>query len=110
MPINYKKYPNAWTRIRADILKRAENRCEGCGIENHTWGWRDGNGEFIVGADPSKACFTIVLTISHTNHDVNDNRPENLRALCQKCHLSHDRRDNLHRSFQKKYANTDNIL
>lgn len=32
----------------------------------------------------------IVLTIAHLNHNVEDNSPENLAALCQKCHNVHD--------------------
>lgn len=38
----------------------------------------------------------VILTISHTNHLVIDNRPDNLRALCQMCHLNHDRQHSLH--------------
>lgn len=37
----------------------------------------------------------IVLTIAHLNHDITDNRPENLRALCQKCHLTLDKDQHL---------------
>ena len=37
MPINYSKYPPNWkTEIRPRILKRANNRCEFCGIKNYT--------------------------------------------------------------------------
>lgn len=32
----------------------------------------------------------IVLTISHTDHDIKNNDPSNLKALCQRCHLKHD--------------------
>ena len=35
MPIDYKKYPKDWKQIRERILKRANNKCECCGIENH---------------------------------------------------------------------------
>jgi hypothetical protein len=37
----------------------------------------------------------IVLTISHSNHNPADCRPENLRALCQKCHLAHDKQQHV---------------
>lgn len=34
----------------------------------------------------------IVLTVAHLNHDPTDNSPDNLAALCQKCHLEYDNR------------------
>ena len=35
MPIDYSKYPANWkTEIVPRILKRANNRCEMCGLEN----------------------------------------------------------------------------
>ncbi len=33
----------------------------------------------------------VVLTVAHLNQDPTDNRDENLKALCQRCHLAHDR-------------------
>jgi len=44
--------------------------------------------------DSGERWSVVVLTISHTDHDVTNNgspgdRP-NLRALCQRCHLAHD--------------------
>ena len=33
----------------------------------------------------------VVLTIAHLNHVAGDDRDENLAALCQWCHLIHDR-------------------
>lgn len=32
----------------------------------------------------------VVLTIAHLNHDPADCRPDNLKAWCQRCHLSYD--------------------
>lgn len=34
-PENRKRYPANWKDIRKDILKRADNKCEFCGIENY---------------------------------------------------------------------------
>ena len=65
-PENKKRYPANWKQIRADILKRAGNRCEFCGIPNYT-----------IRENGSK----VVLTIAHLDHT-----PEN----CQKCHNSYD--------------------
>ena len=33
-PENRKRYPANWKQIREEILKRADNKCEHCGIEN----------------------------------------------------------------------------
>jgi hypothetical protein len=33
----------------------------------------------------------VVLTVAHLNHVAGDDRPENLKALCQWCHLNYDR-------------------
>ena len=76
MPIDYKKYPNNWKiKIRPDILKRAKNKCELCGIENYSI------------RNNSK----IILTIAHLDHDINNNDYINLKALCQKCHINYDK-------------------
>jgi 5-methylcytosine-specific restriction endonuclease McrA len=32
-----------------------------------------------------------VLTVAHLDHAPEHNDPANLRALCQRCHLAHDR-------------------
>lgn len=95
MPIDYSKYPADWkTRIRPEILKRAGNRCEKCGVENGVFGYRDRAGVFHrsegLQAEEDKRVFRIVLTVAHLNHDRADNHPENLAALCQRCHLLHD--------------------
>lgn len=41
----------------------------------------------------------IVLTVAHINHDPTDNCPENLKALCQRCH---NRLDAQHRAAGRK--------
>jgi hypothetical protein len=33
----------------------------------------------------------VILAAAHLNHDPTDNRLRNLHALCQRCHLLHDR-------------------
>ena len=100
MPIDYTKYSPEWfTVIRPSILKRANYACENCGVTNGARGYRDEMKKFIEcdefmetwATKAGKKVFRIVLTIAHLNHDVNDNSEENLKALCQKCHLDHDR-------------------
>jgi hypothetical protein len=100
MPINYALYPKDWKAIRERILARAQNACEGCGVRNHATGFRDKDGTFHAIADDAELQtlaneqkvkpFRIVLTIAHIDHDVQNNDESNLRAWCQRCHLTHD--------------------
>lgn len=105
-------------------FRRAENHCERCGLRNYsvgywfnqqwvqphcakppaegfaTWkeakAWRDAYNEEIGELyDPNtvEVC-VVILTVSHLDHDIKNNRFGNLKALCQSCHLGHDRKDN----------------
>lgn len=108
-PENKKLYPPDWPQIREEILHRAGNRCEKCGIHNHDWGWRDHWGVFhrvnkrtfldvgykrppFVVAVPGGRLriIEIVLTIAHLDHNPENCDRENLRAWCQRCHLLYD--------------------
>jgi 5-methylcytosine-specific restriction endonuclease McrA len=78
MPINYREYHPKWSLISRLIrFRRAENRCEWCGAENY-------QPHPITGSK-------VVLTVAHIDRDKNNNRFSNLAALCQRCHLLHDR-------------------
>lgn len=46
-------------------------------------------GDIWINAPKSAGC-KIVLTISHTDHDIINNDYSNLKALCQRCHNIHD--------------------
>lgn len=46
-PENKKLYPKNWKEIREEILKRANNCCEHCGVKNHAVGYRTEDGEFV---------------------------------------------------------------
>ena len=77
-PENAKRYPKDWKILRAAILDRAQNRCEWCNAEN--------------GQPHPRTGSKVVLTIAH----LRDHAPErveltNLAALCNRCHLKHDR-------------------
>lgn len=92
MPCDYSKYPKDWKQIRAEILGRAFYRCEcegECGLHRTTPGPRR-----CVEMHQEKAVFargSILLTIAHLDHDTSNNDRENLKALCQRCHLRYDR-------------------
>lgn len=110
-PENKIRYPENWPAIRSHILKRAGDKCEGCGVRNYAVGFRspvtgyfyEMAAEHIIahGLKPLK----IVLTISHQNHIVEDCSDENLRALCQKCHLAHDREHHAEQRRKNRESN-----
>lgn len=88
MPIDYKKYCKDW-KLRSKFIRfyRARNRCERCGLPNYCY----------VNKHTREICLqdeedviTIVLTVAHLDHDINNNSFFNLEAMCQKCHLGYD--------------------
>ena len=130
MPCDYSKYPSNWkTEIRPAILARANNRCEECGVEkgmgifrgtidgepvfqtadadlfkeDGTFIMHDSEYCFIECTPPDKKAIKVVLTISHTDHNITNNEYSNLKALCQLHHLRHDQ---LH--HKKNSADTRN--
>jgi hypothetical protein len=98
-PSERHRYPKDWKSVRQRILERAGHRCEFCGVENGAIGRRkrDGSFERLQGMEVEAAAFDsirltrIVLTIAHLDHTPENNANDNLRALCQRCHLAHDR-------------------
>jgi hypothetical protein len=55
----------------------------------------------------------VVLATAHLNHDPGDNRPRNLRAFCQRCHVLYDREEHLRRrrlSYRMRNALGDLFL
>lgn len=78
MPIraeNRLRYPRDWARISLAIRRdRAGWACEAAGC-----GARQAEPHPITGS-------RVVLTVAHLNHRPEDCRPENLMALCQRCH------------------------
>ena len=79
-PENKSRYPKNWKEIRERILKRANNRCEFCGVENHTYRYNPKTGKDAY----------IVLTIAHLDHTPENCSDDNLKALCQRCHNQYD--------------------
>jgi hypothetical protein len=113
MPMDRKRYPKDWEEISRRIrFERANGFCEWCGIRNGWFRSKDDHttwyGPDIVD-DPWFKRLTltkVVLTVAHlgvdkpdgtpvSKADTMDCRPENLAALCQRCHLNFDRDDHL---------------
>lgn len=105
-PENRDRYPADWREIRAAILERASEwsagaqdlvarcECEGeCGRGTHAGRCPNLAGGLAYGTwDPSRGRGTIVvLTVAHLDHVPENCDPDNLRAMCQGCHLHYDR-------------------
>jgi 5-methylcytosine-specific restriction endonuclease McrA len=71
------KYPRDWAAISREIRELSNNTCEFCGAKNRAL-------HPITGS-------RVILTVAHLDHDTTNNARENLRALCQRCHLRYDK-------------------
>lgn len=136
MPIRLEeraRYPKDWPAISAAARERARHECEWCGVRNYAIGGRDHDGAFLPaqplgenigglewpkpGEDgwcsaPGREAkrlrlVRIVLTVAHLDHVPENCAPENLKALCQRCHLRYDaehHRKNSHATRRKAKA------
>ena len=88
MPFQKHKYPADWPTISMAIRARSDGQCEcagECGL-HHAHRCEERNGQKAKWAKG-----TIVLTVAHLdNPDGMDCRDENLKAMCQRCHLRYD--------------------
>jgi len=90
-PENAKRYPKDWKAISTAIRERAQGRCEcegECGLHRTHPGPRRCTERHNEPAQWAKG--KIILTVAHLNHQPEDCRPENLKAMCQRCHLRYD--------------------
>ena len=112
---------------RARVVERAGNRCEQCGkpngekVETVTYnidgpamfwrsagsGWIDhtGRANALPAGWPWISIIRVVCTCAHLNHTAGDDRDENLKFLCQWCHLNLDKpQHKITRSIRKDQA------
>ncbi|MBP2316072.1 hypothetical protein [Azospirillum soli] len=109
--------PVDWARISHEVrFVRAKGRCECCArphghevrclpdgrwfdVEAHTW--RDARGKAAPWPDvvdyARHRTTRVILATCHRDHDPANLRPANLVALCQRCHLEHDRAEHRRR-------------
>lgn len=110
-------YPIDWPILSRTIrFGRARGRCERCGrpharlvwqLDDGRWLdpeigiWRDDSGRPAAWPDLLRCASAreklVLLGVAHLDHDPTNNRPRNLRALCRRCHLHHDRPEHLRR-------------
>jgi hypothetical protein len=112
MPMNRKLYPPNWEAIALQIKEAANWQCQECGkpcrkpkvdwLDFVNWLLKEGyldwyyqsadyissdeSGEWGYKERPQR----FTLTVAHLNHQPEDCRPENLKALCAPCHVRYD--------------------
>jgi hypothetical protein len=110
-------YPSNWrSELRPAVLKRADNRCERCGVPNHERGARDLEGHWhsermingmqsdfgtsLFGDTSFPKIIRIVLTVAHLpeSSGTHDARLTMLVLCCQRCHFALDRAENMRKA------------
>ena len=120
MPINRELlwlYPTDWPEISRRVrFERAGGVCEDCGrphaetvrcLPDGRWfdatqrTWRNHRGRPARWPDIEEAVWMrqtrVILAAAHLDHNPANNRLRNLRSLCQRCHMIHDRPHHLAR-------------
>lgn len=115
-------YPLDWSELSRSIrFRRAGGRCDHCGrphgrlvcvLGDGRWydqelaHWRDAKGRRArtnlpqpgeLPVDYGHRWTKVVTACAHLDHDLSNNASPNLAALCQRCHLIHDRAEHLRR-------------
>lgn len=101
MPFIKSRYPKDWPTISKRIRARSGGRCEcegECGLHRTHPGPR--RCEEMNGHPAKWAKGKIVLTVAHLHPPESDCRDENLKAMCQRCHLRYDH--DLHKANARK--------
>jgi transcription elongation factor Elf1 len=104
-------YGREWREVtRPRILDRAHRACELCLVPNHLevercFGWwfdpvteswiHAGNKQPVyvpaaIFPGTARRTVYIILTVAHLNHTPGEDNDDNLKALCQWCHLHYD--------------------
>lgn len=103
-PENKARYPKDWKQIADRIRERAGDRCEGspaypdCRAENR---------------EPHPETWSmVVLTVAHLDHTPENCGDDNLRAMCQRCHLTYDADHHRQTAYatRKAAANTGDMF
>jgi hypothetical protein len=107
MPMDVKRYPENWIEISYQIrFVRAQGKCEctgECGLHEERCNAEHGQPHPVTGSK-------VILTTAHLGtdtgdkHDKQDVRPENLKAMCQRCHLIFDLPDHKFHAAQTRRA------
>ena len=104
-----KRYPKNWKEISLKIRARSGGQCEcmgECGIDHREIGDKEfhcfeKNGEFARTFRGK-----VIFTVAHLDHMPENCNPNNLKAMCQRCHLRYDRHH--HAANSKKTRESKN--
>lgn len=100
-PENRSRYPANWREIVTAVRERSGNKCEGspaypdCGAKN-------GEPHPVTGSK-------VVLTTAHLDHTPENCALENLRHLCQRCHLTYDAEHHAQTAYATRMAKRGNL-
>jgi hypothetical protein len=120
-------YPKHWPDLSRKVrFERAGGRCQTCRrphgatlrcLPDGRWfdpeyaTWRNGRGRPAAWPNLLEATLLrttrVMLAAAHLDHDPANNRLRNLKSLCQRCHMLHDRRHHLMQrwfTYRRRYA------
>jgi hypothetical protein len=99
-PENIARYPSDWNAISKRIKDRAGWRCEcegECGRGTH-----EGRCTNLHGGEAYGTGSKVVLTTAHLDHTPEHCDDENLKAMCQGCHLHYDRHHHAQTAYRTR--------
>jgi hypothetical protein len=112
-PENRARYPSNWKAISERIrFERAKGRCEcigECGdLDRHRWLDDEVRRCPAIHGKPAPlGGKRVILTVAHLDHVPENCADDNLRAMCQRCHLRYDaqlHQDNARLTRERKRA------
>jgi len=119
MPFDRSRYPEGWEITSWKIrFERGQGRCEctgECGLHQERCNAEQGKAHPLTGS-------IVWLTCAHLGtplpaqaglpdgtpgdkHNKMDVRPENLKGMCQRCHLAFDLNDHIRNAARSRYQN-----
>jgi hypothetical protein len=97
-PENRDRYPKDWKAISLAIKQRAIWTCECSGECGRGHVGRCGAEQGAT----TKSGGKVILTTAHLDHQPENCDPQNLKAMCQACHLHYDREHHAQTAYRTR--------